>query len=147
LWGAAEPANVDDRRTSGTAAVARGAHVFGREQGGVSAASSDLDLTLDDLEIAVDAVAVPQGITLPLTLLTSRQAQPRPISSDFYRGWQSADRRAFESYESGRSELFSVGIHVLEQHTALMRAIEARIQSYQDFLTSAPLSSGISRPV
>ena len=32
-------------------------------------------------------------------------------------------------------DLFSTGIHVLEQHTSLLRAVEARIQQYTDFLT------------
>ncbi len=35
------------------------------------------------------------------------------------------------------SNVFSTGVHVLEQNTQLLRAIEARIQQYQDFLSLA----------
>ena len=97
---------------------------------------SDLDLTLDDLEIAVDAVAVPQGITLPLTLADLKAG---PTSARYQAIFTAVGNPQIDAplnpTNPDEAELFSVGIHVLEQHTALMRAIEARIQSYQDFLT------------
>ena len=36
---------------------------------------------------------------------------------------------------SDEADLFSTGIHVLEQHTSLLRAVEARIAQYNDFIT------------
>ena len=41
-----------------------------------------------------------------------------------------------------KRSLFSTGIHVLEQHTTLLRAVEARVQQYSDYLTSVRKRAG-----
>lgn len=99
-----------------------------------------LNLTIDDLPVAVDGSPAGAPFTLadlrpsPATqnsranqlfaALYNPQLSP-PLNSPI--GTVAADPDA--------ASYFSAGIHVLEQHTQLMRAVEGRVQQYQDFLS------------
>lgn len=106
---------------------------------------ADLDLTIDDIPILVDTPPP------PVTTGTTTTAPPNfvyamPILAEI-RATANATRRGliFQAIQTpvistapkadpDEASLFSTGIHVLEQHTTLLRAIEGRVQLYNDFL-------------
>ncbi len=111
---------------------------------------ADLEITIDDIPILVDT---PPGPVPPAGQPTTTMppgavaTYPQPTIADLR---PSADpvRRALVlnavqtpvissplNQDPDEASLFSTGLHVLEQHSQLLRAIEARIQQYQDFLT------------
>ena len=107
---------------------------------------ADLDLTIGDLPILVDT---PPALTPPATTTTLAAgvpppAPPFPLVGDL----KNAASRALifqavlnptitpaQGTDPDEGDLFSTGIHVLEQHTSLLRAVEGRIQQYNDFVT------------
>jgi hypothetical protein len=94
---------------------------------------NDLNLVADDLPILVDltpnaAGTAPAGVpTLTRTfseyLGTSGPSIIAQIQSPYF------------ATDPSEATLFSVGVHVVEQHTMLLRALEARVQQYSDFVT------------
>ena len=96
---------------------------------------TDLDLTIDDLPILVDNL--PSG-TAPFVVADLRpNADPNRTSLLFNLVNTPQITTPPADANPDESTLFSTGVHVLEQNTQLLRAIEARIQQYQDFLTLA----------
>jgi hypothetical protein len=92
---------------------------------------ADLDLTIDDLPILVDTLPsdVPPFVVADLKVadrksqlfkLVNTPSIPNPSNTT-----------------PDESALFSTGVHVVEQNTQLLRAIEGRIQQYRDFLALA----------
>jgi hypothetical protein len=111
---------------------------------------ADLEITIDDIPILVD---VPPPPVPPAGQPTTTRppggvvTYPMPTVADLRPG-ADATRKALvlnavqtpvitspANQDPDEASLFSTGIHVLEQHSQLLRAIEARIQQYQDFLT------------
>jgi hypothetical protein len=110
---------------------------------------ADLEITIDDIPILVD-VPPPAAATTTPAPTTTPQANPRPVVmpriADIRFNADPNRRIAVlnavltpqvtspAQTDPDEAEMFSVGIHVLEQHSALLRAIEARIAQYNDFL-------------
>jgi hypothetical protein len=112
---------------------------------------ADLEITIDDIPILVDVPPPPATTTTPAPTTTPQGAPPPPIPmptiADIRPG---AARRSLvfnailtpavsapPGTDPDEADLFSTGIRVLDQHTTLMRAIEARIQQYNDFLAES----------
>jgi hypothetical protein len=98
---------------------------------------TDLELTADDLQILVDG-AQPASGTGTITNPT-----PVPVETHFFSEWLNAStqptllsklQNPYLIPDSDEATLFSVGVRVLEQHTTMLRALEARVQQYVDFL-------------
>lgn len=87
---------------------------------------AELEITVDDLKILVDSP--PANIPTP-TIFHLR------AGSTAIAGVIQQVKNPTVTNDSDESNLFSVGIHVLEQHTQLLRDVEARVQQYRDFLT------------
>ena len=87
-----------------------------------------LEITIDDLPIAADNVPVgtPAPTVADLRDATRRDALYKLINAPLVAAQQNSNPD-----ESG---LFASGVHVLGQHTQLLRLIEARIQTYRNFL-------------
>jgi hypothetical protein len=110
---------------------------------------ADLDITIDDIQILVDTAPGPvppagQPTTTPPPVPV---IYPMPTMADL-RPNADAGRKALvlnavlmptilspKDQDPDEASLFSTGIHVLEQHSKLLRVVEARIQQYSDFLT------------
>jgi hypothetical protein len=103
---------------------------------------ADLEITIDDIPILVDQWSPPAtASTTPAPTTTVAGAPVRaimPTIGDF-RINSGAVVQAVSApsinMNSDEADLFSTGIHVLEQHTSLLRAVEARIAQYNDFIT------------
>ena len=101
---------------------------------------ADLEITLADIPILVDQwPPLPTTTTTPAPTTTAAPARMvMPTFADFKIN-SGAVLQAVSapnvSLNSDEADLFSTGIHVLEQHTSLLRAVEARIAQYSDFLT------------
>ncbi|MGA3345105.1 MAG: hypothetical protein ABSC76_09585 [Terracidiphilus sp.] len=107
---------------------------------------NDLNLVADDLPILVDSQ--PTLSTPPLPTPTALQS-PLPTFSEWlgptnphglnYPNHQATIMQLIQSpymlQDSSEATLFSVGVRVAEQHTMLLRALEARVQQYSDFVT------------
>jgi hypothetical protein len=101
---------------------------------------ADLEITIDDITILVDQWPPPPTTTGPPPTTTTLPFIPTilPTFADFRAnstvvlGAVEAPRLTLNSDEA---DMFSTGIHVIEQHTSLLRAIEARIAQYSDFVT------------
>ena len=87
-----------------------------------------LEITLDDVSIAADNV--PAG-TAAFVVADLRDSARRDALYRLIRAPQAA---ALQNSNPDEAGLFSTGVHVLQQHTLLLRLIEARIQTYRDFL-------------
>jgi hypothetical protein len=95
-----------------------------------------LEITIDDLPILVDNLP---STTTPFVVADLRStADPSRTTQlfQFVNNPQIATPSQL-STNPDESTLFSTGVHVLEQNTQLLRAVEARIQQYQDFLVLA----------
>jgi hypothetical protein len=97
----------------------------------------DLEITVDDLQFFVDSAPAPPTPTaanLPTAIATEphlllelrNKATAAPVLNLI-----SSPHVDDNSDEAG---LFSTGVRVLDQHTQLLRAVEARVQEYRDFL-------------
>lgn len=107
---------------------------------------ADLDLTIDDLQILVDVppppvstgattTTPPPGFAFPMPTIADIRAGADPARAQLvFQAVQSPVISAPPKTDPDEASLFSAGIHVLEQHTTLLRAIEGRIQLYNDFL-------------
>lgn len=108
---------------------------------------ADLEITLADIPILVDQwPPLPTTTTTPAPTTTAAPARMvMPTFADF-RINSGAVLQAVSapnvSLNSDEADLFSTGIHVLEQHTSLLRAVEARIAQYSDFLTQCSTALG-----
>ncbi len=116
---------------------------------------SALEITIDDIPILVDAPPPPAGAVATTTTATTTlppggtQVFPMPIMADLRATANPARRAAVlaavqspqisspAGTDPDEASLFSTGIHVLDQHSQLLRAVEARIAQYNDFVSLA----------
>ena len=104
---------------------------------------NDLNLVADDLPILVDnppATPPTTPTAVPVMIHTfSEWLGPSSVRNLNYPDNQAAVQQAIQSpyliADSAEATLFSVGVRVAEQHTMLLRALEARVQQYSDFVT------------
>jgi hypothetical protein len=103
---------------------------------------ADLELTVDDIPIMVDADAPagapPPNEPIPTELHTVLELRETAISGAVFDKLQNPIVRA----DSDEATVFSTGVRVLEQHTQLLRALEARVQTYVDFVNVATTALG-----
>ena len=114
---------------------------------------NDLNLVADDLPIMVDLQPTlpspPPPNPLPTLPTPTAVRSPLPTFSE----WLGPNNPSGQSYpnnqatlleqiqspymiaDSAEATFFSVGVRVLEQHTMFLRALEARVQQYADFVT------------
>ncbi|MGA3132223.1 MAG: hypothetical protein ABSD59_15560 [Terracidiphilus sp.] len=93
---------------------------------------NDLNLVADDLPILVDdlpsaSITTPSGIP-PVTRYFSEYLGPSGSSL------VSQIQAPYFVSDASEATLFSVGVRVIEQHSMLLRALEARVQQYSDFV-------------
>jgi len=99
----------------------------------LEALESDLNLVVDDLPILMDNLPA-----TPPTIPGGTPATTRNFSE-----WKGVYSAAIEQQlqspylvsDASEATLFSVGVRVVEQHTMMLRALEARVQQYSDFVT------------
>jgi hypothetical protein len=115
---------------------------------------NDLNLVADDLPILIDyqptLPSPPPPVPLPTPLPTPTALRsPLPTFSEWlgpsnphglaYPNNQAVITEQIQSpymiADSAEATLFSVGVRVAEQHTMLLRALEARVQQYSDFVS------------
>jgi hypothetical protein len=102
---------------------------------------NDLNLVADDLQILVDDLpTAPPPSTTPAASTTPN---PVPVVAHTFSEWLDPNNQStllakiqspYIVEDASEATLFSVGIRVTEQHTMLMRALEARVQQYVDFV-------------
>jgi hypothetical protein len=102
----------------------------------------DLEISIADITILVDQWPFPP----PTTTTPPPSAAPPlgpPIPSSYPRfadlianptAVLSAVNATRLNLDSDEADLFSTGIHVLEQHTTILRAVEGRVAQYTDFV-------------
>jgi hypothetical protein len=93
-----------------------------------------LEITIDDIPILVDNL--PAGTAQPI--MADLRPGANPARTQLVLNLvnnPTLNTPPQLNTNPDESGLFSTGIHVLEQHTQLLRAIEARIQLYRDFLS------------
>jgi hypothetical protein len=93
---------------------------------------NDLNLVADDLPILVDQVpnstaTTPSGVPTITRTFSEYLASGSNVISQIQSPYFVTD--------PSEATLFSVGVRVVEQHTMLLRALEARVQQYSDFVT------------
>lgn len=115
-------------------------------------ALSELEITTDDIPLMIDLEGEEEQSATDKSKLEAKPdtGLPSPeIATD--KRWtvgdfKSGDKRGqitnrmlapVMKANPDESHLFSVGVRVLEQHTALLRALEARIQLYHNFILIA----------
>jgi hypothetical protein len=95
---------------------------------------TDLNLVVDDLPIIMDGPA-PASSTTPVAV---------PVEIHTFSEWRDATlqpailakiQSPYLVTDAAEATMFSVGVRVVEQHTMLLRALEARVQQYSDFVT------------
>jgi hypothetical protein len=102
---------------------------------------TDLNLVADDLPILMDGV--PSDPTSPaavpvVTHTFSEWLGPSTLAPNYPSNQaiiQTAIQSPYLVLDSAEATLFSVGVRVVEQHTMLLRALEARVQQYTDFVS------------
>ena len=95
---------------------------------------SDLEITVEDLPLIIDAAnqadSTKELQTEVVPLGSLKDAQQRgTVTGRMLTPRMNAD--------PDEAHAFATGVRVLEQHTALLRAIEGRIQQYRDFIALA----------
>ncbi|MGA8533374.1 MAG: hypothetical protein WB615_04645, partial [Candidatus Tumulicola sp.] len=105
----------------------------------------DLEITVDDLPFLVDASETPPAVTpgapvpaIPVETHSVMELRDAAASPAVFSKMQSP----FVMANSDEAGLFSSGVRVLEQHTQLLRAVEARVQTYTDFVTLCTTAVG-----
>jgi hypothetical protein len=107
---------------------------------------ADLEITVDDIPILVDnppppaasgtTTTPPPNTVFPMPTVADIRATADPVRrAAVLSAVQAPKIISPANSDPDEAALFSTGIHVLEQHTSLLRAIEARIQQYNDYLT------------
>jgi hypothetical protein len=99
----------------------------------LAALETDLNLVADDLPILVDGLPdAPSTVPVPVPVVR------RTFSEWLKDGGVAIQAQIQAPYlinDAPEATLFSVGVRVVEQHTMLLRALEARVQQYSDFVT------------
>lgn len=106
---------------------------------------AELDLTVDDLPILSDTQYTGTGAPTPPAAGTPVSVRSPSFTVGEWRGRfstgatatsiQQAIQNPYVPSDPPEATLFSVGIRTTEQHTIMMRGLEARVQQYSDFLT------------
>lgn len=98
-----------------------------------------LGLYMDDLQVLVDGPA-------PAAPAAGQPMPPVPVEPHTFAEWVSTNPAAQAGLltkiqspvypvDAPEATLFSVGIRIVEQHTMMLRALEARINLYNDFVS------------
>lgn len=95
----------------------------------------DLGFVINDLEIPVDGSAIPPAPVPILQHTVYDYKNPSVMSSVKLDPVDSFIKSPSLLKDAPEATLFSVGVRVVEQHTALLRALEGRVQDYADFVT------------
>ena len=105
---------------------------------------NDLNLVADDLQILVDDLPTSPPPSTPTTPPASTPPNAVGVVAHTFSEWLDPNNQStllakiqspYIIEDSSEATLFSVGIRVTEQHTMLMRALEARVQQYADFVS------------
>ncbi len=97
----------------------------------------DLEITTDDLQFFVDSgpAAAPAATTTgPVAIATEPHYMFELRDANAKSNVLNLITSPHVDDNSDEAGLFSTGVRVLDQHTQLLRAVEARIQQYRDFL-------------
>jgi len=128
----------------------------------LEALENDLNLVADDLPILMDNLSSASttsttsgGSTTSTSTTTTATSPPTavPVETHTFSEWLGPSATRNPNYpnnqaaisgklqspylmqDSSEATLFSVGVRVVEQHTMMLRALEARVQQYADFVT------------
>jgi hypothetical protein len=119
----------------------------------LQALCTDLNLAVDDLSILVDDNSPPPPTTTPTASAPAPAPAPVPVGTPVavqvksytMHDWFNTSMQVLTIIPSIQSPyivsdaseatLFSVGVRVSEQHVMLLRALEARVQQYADFVS------------
>ena len=102
---------------------------------------NDLNLVADDLPILLDnppttAPTAPTAVPVEIHAFAEWLGPSRnPSYPDNRAAILTKLQSPYLASDSAEATLFSVGVRVVEQHTMLLRALEARVQQYADFVT------------
>ena len=106
---------------------------------------AELDLTVDDLPILSDTQYTGAGAPAAPTAGSPVLVRSPSFTVGEWRGTfssgatattiQQAVQNPYVPSDPPEATLFSIGIRITEQHTIMMRGLEARVQQYSDFLT------------
>ncbi len=104
---------------------------------------TDLNLVADDLPILVDAAQTgnppsPAAVKVPPYTFSEWLGTNTKLGTTYPNNQAAITTQIQSPYliaDSSEATLFSVGVRVVEQHTMLLRALEARVQLYADFVT------------
>lgn len=102
---------------------------------------NDLNLVADDLAILVDnppATPPPTPTAVPVKTYTFSEWLGSSTNPNYPNNQQAIQNQIQNPYvlaDSAEATLFSVGVRVVEQHTSLLRLLEARVQQYSNFVT------------
>lgn len=98
---------------------------------------NDLEITMDDLPLIIDAESQPTDPTVDPTIHTETK-RLGDLKDNTLRSQLTARMLTpVVKADPDQAHVFSVGVRVMEQHTALLRVVEARIQLYQNFISFA----------
>jgi hypothetical protein len=92
----------------------------------------DLGLVVDDLQILIDQPPADANPGSPARTLSFPFGDWR--SGAQLAAIQTGIQAPYFPTDAPEATLFSVGVRVVEQHTTLLRALEARVKQYSDFL-------------
>jgi hypothetical protein len=92
---------------------------------------ADLEITIDDLQVLVDS---PPGSPPDHPVIADLKGPDTARKAQIYNWIHNPIITTQSGSNPDEGIVFATGVHVLEQHTQLLRAIEARIQLYRDFL-------------
>jgi hypothetical protein len=98
---------------------------------------NDLEITLDDLPLIIDAENQPTDPATDPTIHTETKKLGDLKDSNLRSQLTARMLTPVVKADPDQAHVFSVGVRVMEQHTALLRAVEARIQLYQNFISYA----------
>lgn len=98
---------------------------------------NDLEITLDDLPLIIDAEDQPPDPNVDPTIHTETRRLGDLKDNTMRSSLTARMLTPVVKADPDQAHVFSVGVRVMEQHTALLRAVEARIQLYQNFISFA----------
>lgn len=95
---------------------------------------TDLELVADDLPILVDGPPAATTTTTPAAVPVVTHTFSEWLNGNNQPAVLSAIQNPYLIADSSEATVFSVGVRVAEQHVMLLRALEARVQQYVDFV-------------
>ncbi len=100
---------------------------------GLTQALLGLDITIDDIQLLVDAAGAAPAANAPIPTETHSIIELR--DPNLGAALLSKIQNPYVIANADEAGVFSSGVRVLEQHTQLLRALEARVQTYTNFVT------------